>query len=344
MSRFTSLDGDFTGVQEEKSGTADRDSADFRISSRGIGLTTPIGRLGDRGDPSKNTFESIRKEIFTPIGTAFSNSSNIFANPVSLSEQPRSLTYVADEQIWGRSIASMGKVLNKGPPMLADECSLSNVLDWQRDIRNFISKIPGYKKDMLTVEPDLETMREVDKEFLAQIYTTIFSWLTLSISLNKKCMNKTRNTRIDPFPDIVGWWKNIRDVFALSNAEIEMRIIYLNSFSQFPQENCKNYFSRFDDKVQELKSLGREFESMYLGERCILGMVPENKKQCFQLLFSMKLKSTMDNVEDLCKFIDEMNVVAIPRKEEIKALVVTSNDQNRNSNISKYGPADVSQR
>ena len=174
MSRFTNLDGDFSGVQEEKSGAEDRDSADFRISSRGFGLTTPIGRLGDR-DPSKITFESIRKDIFTPIGTAFSNPSRLFANPINLSELPRSLKYVADDQIWGRSIASMGKVLNKGPPMLADECSLSIFLDWQRDIRNFISKVPGYKKDMLMVEPDMDSMREVDKEFLAQIYTTIFS-------------------------------------------------------------------------------------------------------------------------------------------------------------------------
>ena len=110
-----------------------------------------------------------------------------------------------------------------------------------------------------------------------------------------------------------------------------MQIIYLNSFTQFPQETCKNYFSRFDDKVQQLKSLGREFDNMYLGERCILGMVPENKKPCYQLYFSSKLKSKLDNFEDLCKFIDEMNVVAIPRKEEIKALVVSSSDQNRNS-------------
>ena len=71
-----------------------------------------------------------------------------------------------------------------------------------------------------------------------------------------------RNVRVDPFPDLVSWWKNIRDVFALSNAEIEMRIVYLNSFTQFPQETCKNYFARFDDKVQELKSLEREFDSM----------------------------------------------------------------------------------
>ena len=89
---------------------------------------------------------------------------------------------------------------------------------------------------MLTVDPDMESMREVDKEILAQISTTIFSWLTLSISLNKKCMNKTRNVRVDPFPDLVSWWKNIRDVFDLSNAVIEMRIVHLNSFTQFLAE------------------------------------------------------------------------------------------------------------
>ena len=295
MSRFSE---DFIGTREEKSSAEDRDSADFRISSRGIGLSTPIGRTGER-DSSRITFDSIRKEIFTPVGSASSIPSSLFANPINLSEQPRSLTYVADEQIWGRSIASMGKVLNKGPPMLADECTLGNFLDWQRDIRNFISKVPGYKREMLTVDPDLGSMREVDKEFLTQIYMTIFSWLTLSISLNKKCMHKARNVRVDPFPDLVGWWKNIRDVFALSNAEIESRVVYLNSFTQFSQETCKNYFARFDDKVQELRSLGREFDNIYLGERCVLGMVPENKKQCYQLLFSSKLKSTMDNVEDI---------------------------------------------
>ena len=240
MSRFSD---DFIGTREEKSGAEDRDSADFRISSRGIGLSTPIGRTGER-DSSRITFDSIRKEIFTPVGSASSIPSSLFANPINLSEQPRSLTYVADEQIWGRSIASMGKVLNKGPPMLADECTLGNFLDWQRDIRNFISKVPGYKREMLTVDPDLGSMREVDKEFLTQIYMTIFSWLTLSISLNKKCMHKARNVRVDPFPDLVGWWKNIRDVFALSNEEIESRVVYLNSFTQFPQETCKKLFRK----------------------------------------------------------------------------------------------------
>ena len=142
MSRFSE---DFSGAREEKSGAEDQDSAVFRISSRGIGLTTPIGRSGDR-DPSKNTFESIRKEIFTPVGkSAFSNSSNLFANPVNLSEKPRSLTYVADDQIWDRSIASMGKVLNKGPPMLADECTLGIFLDWQRDIRNLFRRFRAIK-------------------------------------------------------------------------------------------------------------------------------------------------------------------------------------------------------
>ena len=69
-------------------------------------------------------------------------------------------------------------------------------------------------------------------------------------------MSRTRNIRLDPFPDIVSWWKCVEDVFALSTAEIEMLIVQLNSFTQFLQETCKKYFLRFDDKVEELKSLG----------------------------------------------------------------------------------------
>ena len=73
MSRFGE---DFIGTREEKSSAEERDSADFRISSRGIGLSTPIGRTGER-DSSRITFDSIRKDIFTPVGTAFSDSSSL---------------------------------------------------------------------------------------------------------------------------------------------------------------------------------------------------------------------------------------------------------------------------
>ena len=119
---------------------------------------------------------------------------------------------VRNEQILQQSVLAIAKFLNKGPPMLPDNCSLRQFHEWQVNLKNFISKVPGYKDGILTDDPDFTNMMRDDKEFLVQIYSSIFSWLILSISLNSKCTNKTRNISVDPFPDIAGWWRNVGDV------------------------------------------------------------------------------------------------------------------------------------
>ena len=52
------------------------------------------------------------------------------------------------------------------------------------------------------------------------------------------------------------------------------------------------------------------------------------------------LKSTSSNVYELCKYLDEMHEEVGAKPEEIKALVVTATEPIKNSNISKYGPAE----
>ena len=289
--------------------------------------------------PERITVDSIRRSIFSPINNIhtgeYSDSSGI-----ARSDAPRSLRMVRNEQILQQSVLANAKFLNKGPPMLPDNCSLRQFHEWQVNLKNFISKVPGYKDGILTDDPDFTNMMRDDKEFLVQIYSSIFSWLILSISLNSKCTNKTRNISVDPFPDIAGWWRNVGDVFALSTTEIEQRVENLNHFKQFPKETCKNYYSRFDDKAMELKQLGRNFDDIYLGEKCIRGMLPIYKVHAQQFLYSSGLKSTSSNVYELCKYLDEMHEEVGAKPEEIKALVVTATEPIRNSNISKYGPAE----
>ena len=191
----------------------------------------------------------------------------------------------------------------------------------------------------MTIEPDFEFMREADQKFLVRIYNSIFSWLTLSISLNSRCSNKTRNIRREPFPDIVAWWKSVEEVFALTTSEIDKKVEQINYLKQFSGELCKNYFTRFDDKAIEIKELGRNLDDVYLGDRCIRGMIPNNRSQANQFLIASRLKSTMVNVWDICKYIDEMNEDNNAKKEEIRALAVSNSEHIGNNSISKYGPA-----
>ena len=162
---------------EEKSGEYTRpaqtdfvrpgNSSDFRIRTRGDGFFTP-GREMEENVQNRITVDSIRKSIFSPINNAYQG--NYTDNRGDdLSTRPRSLRMVANENITIQSAISDAKFLNKGPPMLPAECNLKNFHDWQRNIRDFISKVPGYELGILTIEPDFEFMREADQKFLVRI-------------------------------------------------------------------------------------------------------------------------------------------------------------------------------
>jgi len=64
------------------------------------------------------------------------------------------------------------------------------------------------------------------------------------------------NLKMTPLPDIVGWWKAVNDIFALSKSEIERRKIKLRNLYQLKDESCVLYCSRFETGVVELKDLG----------------------------------------------------------------------------------------
>ena len=153
------------------------------------------------------------------------------------------------------------------------------------------------------IDPEIKFIREADQILLVRIYNSIFSWLTLSISLNSRCSNKTRYIRREPFPDIVAWWKSVEEVFALTTSEIDKKVEQINYLKQFSGELCKNYFTRFDDKAIEIKELGRNLDDVHLGDRCIRGMIPNNRSQANQFLIASRLKSTMVNFWDICKYI-----------------------------------------
>jgi len=74
--------------------------------------------------------------------------------------------------------------------------------------------------------------------------------------MHTKVNIKTKNLKMTPLPDIVGWSKAVIDIFALSKSEIERRKIKLRNHYQLKDESCASYCSIFESRVVELKDLG----------------------------------------------------------------------------------------
>ncbi len=101
--------------------------------------------------------DCIRRSVFSPSNNIhFSEYSD--SSEIARSDAPRSLRMARNEQIMQQSVLANAKFLNKGPPMLPDNCSLRQFHEWQMNLKIFISKVPGYKDGILTDDPEFSNM------------------------------------------------------------------------------------------------------------------------------------------------------------------------------------------
>ena len=82
-------------------------------------------------------------------------------------------------------------------------------------------------------------MSLIEQEYIRDIYSNIHGWLAKSGGQNSKVSIKTKSVLQVPYPDIVGWWKSVNVIFAVSTMETENRVEKLNHFVQLPGEKMQ---------------------------------------------------------------------------------------------------------
>jgi len=101
--------------------------------------------------------------------------------------------------------------------------------------------------------------------------------------MHPKVNTKTKKLKMTPLPDIVGWWKDVNDIFALSKSEIARRKITLRNHHQVKDESCASYCSRFESRVVDLKDLGAVLNDPKLGLILYRGILPITSDYCYPL-------------------------------------------------------------
>ena len=144
--------------------------------------------------------------------------------------------------------------------MLQENPTIQVFYKWQNNLRSFVKKLPGYVDHMLENRPDYSTMGRVNQERLKDIYENIHGWLEKAISLNTKATNKTKTLKMSPYPDLVGWWKAVTEIFALSKTQLKKLKKKLSAHHQDDQEKCVTFSSRFEECVASLKDMGVELD------------------------------------------------------------------------------------
>ena len=238
---------------------------------------------------------------------------------------------------------SLEHYVASGPPMLQENVTLQGFIKWQSNLKTFVSKLPGYVEGMLSQRPDINNMSRKDRDRLADIYENIHGWLAKAGSMHTKVNTKTKNLKMTPLPDIVGWWKAVNDIFALSKSEIERRKIKLRNHYQLKDESCVSYCSRFETRVVELKDLGAVLNDYKLGMILFRGYTPHNKRLLVPFMQQNTLFATLDNLTKLANWMDEMDEDPNPEKDDtlLSANVAEIIPPSIvNPNMSHYGPTD----
>jgi len=146
-----------------------------------------------------------------------------------------------------------------------------------------------------------------------------------------------------PLPDIVGWWKAVNDIFALSNSEEERRKIKLRNHYQLKDESCVSYCSCFETRVVELKDLGAVLNEHKLGMILFRGYTPHNKRLLIPFMQMNTLFATLGKLTKLAIWMDEMDEDPNPEKDDTLLsanVAVVVPPSIANPNMSHYRPTD----
>ena len=298
------------------SGTSDSESSDSRANThrnRGNGSDGQQKTILGKRKNADNTLNSITERLFTPSKNS-NKGNNKNGLELTTSRTPRSLQVNMDEDTIKRVKKSNEQYCAAGPPKLQENVTLAKFHEWQNNLIKFVERLPGYKPGMLTTRPKFNEMSSRRKESLIQIYTNIHGWLAKAGSENSRVTMKTKNISTFPYPDIVGWWKSVNGIFAISNTEIEKRMAKLNTLFQFPGESCKTYFARFEVGYTELRDLGKDIDDGAIGLQVYRGLAPINKRLFHPFMGSNELSCTLQNISDLCNWADELDEDPNPNK------------------------------
>jgi len=166
---------------------------------------------------------------------------------------------------------SMDHFISTGPPMLKENEDQQSFFKWQAAMKTFIGRLPGYSPKMLERKPDYYNMSGKEQGRLRDIYTNIHGWLTKAVSLNSRICSKTKNIKTHPYPDIVKWWRTVRDLFSCSSTDLTRRKAKLHDHYQHDNEMRVPCFNSFELRVMELEEMGTD--SLIL-RRLTLWMIP----------------------------------------------------------------------
>jgi len=214
---------------------------------------------------------------------------------------------------------------------------------WKSNLKTFIERMPGYVNGMLKKRPDFDNLSKKDQNQLIEVYENIMVWLAKAGSENRKVNNKTKGVAMKPHPDIVGWWKSVNDIFALSQITLDNMKMNPYGIYQFKGEKLVTYYTRFEVKVNELKDLGMQLKNSKMGEILFKGLLGYNRITIFMFLSENRIKCSLLAMNSLCKWLDDLDEERHTDRledENISFYLAQGNSDRRMATPEKYGPAE----
>jgi len=120
---------------------------------------------------------------------------------------------------------------------------------WKANLKTYIEMMPGYVHGMLKKRPNFDNLSKRDQKQLNEVHENIMVKLAKAGSENRKVNNKNKGVAMKPYPDIVGWWRSVNDIFALSQITLDNMKTKLYAIYQFKGEKLVSYFTRFAVKM-----------------------------------------------------------------------------------------------
>ena len=232
---------------------------------------------------------------------------------------------------------------SKGPPILGENPTVEIFYAWKANLKIFIERMPGYVSGMLKKRPDFDSLSKRDQKMLIEVYQNIMVWLAKAGSENRKVNSKTKGVAMKPYPDIVGWWKSVNDIFALSQITLDNMKSKLHAVYQFKGEKLVAYYTRFETKVNELKDLGMQLKSSKMGLILFKGLLGYNRRTITMFLNENRIKCTLHAMSSICKWLDDLDEDRHPERPEDEKMSVhlaQANTEKRGPTPEKYGPGE----
>ena len=232
---------------------------------------------------------------------------------------------------------------SKGPPVLGENPTVEIFYAWKANLKIFIERMPGYVNGMLKKRPDFDNLNKTDQKMLIEVYQNIMVWLAKAGCDNRKVNNKTKGVSMKPYPDIVGWWKSVNDIFALSQITLDNMKSKLHAVYQFKGEKLVSYYTRFETKVNELKDLGMELKSSKMGVILFKGLLGFNRRTVSMFLSENRVKCSLTAMSSICKWLDDLDEDRHPDRPEDEKMSVhlaQANTERMTTTPEKYGPGE----